>query len=124
MFSETCLKYKLYRSLLQPLPILEPSPKTFQSNLWLRIAQSEQQIFIKQDQDQHTASTPEGRAALPPPKTTCGPRLARHPRQPVAPPPASGQPRYYTATSDNNYIQDFITQAFSLTGQTVFIHRI
>ena len=27
-FSETCLKYKLYRSLLQPLPILEPSPKT------------------------------------------------------------------------------------------------
>ena len=55
MFSETCLKYKLYRSLLQPLPILEPSPKTFQSNLWLRIAQSEQQIFIKQDQDQHTA---------------------------------------------------------------------
>jgi hypothetical protein len=74
MFSETCLKYKLYRSLLQPLPILEPSPKTFQSNLWLRIAQSEQQIFIKQDQDQHTASTPEGRAALPPPKTTCSPQ--------------------------------------------------
>jgi hypothetical protein len=74
MFSETCLKYKLHRSLLQPFPILEPSPKTFQSNRWLRIAQSEQQNFIKQDQDQHTMSTPEGRAALPPPKTTCGPQ--------------------------------------------------
>ena len=56
MFSETCLKYK-YRSLLQPLPILELSPKTFQSSLWLRKAQSEE-IFIKQDQDhQHILHT-------------------------------------------------------------------
>ena len=96
MFSETCLKYK-YRSLLQPLPILELSPKTFQSSLWLRKAQSEE-IFINQDQDQH-------------------------PRQQVAPPSASGQPRNYTGTSDIDYIQDFINQAFSLTGQSVFIHK-
>ena len=36
----------------------------------------------------------------------------------------SGQPRNYMGTSDIDYIQDFINQAFSLTGQSVFIHKI
>ena len=49
--------------------------------------------------------------------------LAQHPCQQVAPPSASGQPRNYTGTSDIDYIQDFINQAFSLTGQSVFIHK-
>jgi hypothetical protein len=68
MFSETLLEiyiHSLYQGLLQPPPILAPEPKTFQSSLWLRKAQSEE-IFIKRDQDHQHILHARG-TSIPPP---------------------------------------------------------
>jgi hypothetical protein len=84
MFSETCLKYKPYQSLLQPPPILAPKPKTFQSNLWLRKSSIIRTNFIHKNQD---SQRPHRRHSLHLLSDT-GPAC-----QPLAPPTIRGQHR-------------------------------
>jgi hypothetical protein len=86
--------YSLYQGLLQPPPILAPEPKTFQSNLWLRIAQSEQQIFIQQARSTHSETKIDSVHVVVIPtilierdeQPSHNPHLPGSPCRPVAPP--------------------------------------